>query len=71
MDSAEVINSELKCLNRWLKSNKISINADKTKYMLFSFNKNVNLPFINIGNNKINETCDTKFLGIQYIWTKY
>ena len=31
MDSAELINSELKCLNRWLKSNKISINADKTK----------------------------------------
>ena len=36
IDSAELINSELKCLDRWLKSNKISINADKTKYMLFS-----------------------------------
>ena len=31
MDSSELINSELKCLDRWLKSNKISINADKTK----------------------------------------
>ena len=31
MDSAELINSELKCLDRWLKANKISINADKTK----------------------------------------
>ena len=30
MDSAELINSELKCLDRWLKSNKISINGDKT-----------------------------------------
>ena len=29
MGSAELINSELKCLDRWLKSNKISINADK------------------------------------------
>ena len=29
MDSAELINSELKCLDRWLKSNKISINGDK------------------------------------------
>ena len=37
MDSAELINSKLKCLNRWLKSNKISINADKTRYILFSF----------------------------------
>ena len=30
LDSPELINSELKCLDRWLKSNKISINADKT-----------------------------------------
>ena len=32
MDSAELINSELKCLDRWLNPNKIIINADKTKY---------------------------------------
>ena len=64
MDSAELINSELKCLNRWLKSNKISINPDKTKYMLFSYNKNVNFTDISVGNNTINETSVTKFLGI-------
>ena len=64
MDSAELINSELKCLIRWLKSNKISINADKTKYMLFSYNKNVNFPDISVGNNTINETSVTTFLGI-------
>ena len=39
IDSAELINRELKCLHRWLKSNKISINVDKTKYMLFSYNR--------------------------------
>ena len=44
MDSPEIINNELKCLNRWLKSNKISINTDETKSMLFSYNKNVNFP---------------------------
>ena len=44
-----LINSELKCLDRWLKSNKISINADKTKYMLFSYNKNANFPDISEG----------------------
>ena len=55
MDSAELINSELKCLDRWLKSNKISINADKTKCMLFSYGKDVNFPDISIGNNAINE----------------
>ena len=47
-----------------MKSNKISINADQTKYMLFSDNKNANFPDISVGNNKINETSVTKFLGI-------
>ena len=64
MDSAELINSELKCLNRFLKGNKININADKTKYMLFPYNKNVNFPDIRVVNNKINETSVSKFLGI-------
>ena len=64
LDSAELINSELKCLDRWLKSNKISINADKTKYKLFSYNKNANFPDISVGNSIINKTSVTKFLGI-------
>ena len=46
MDSVELINSELKCLHRWLKSNKISISANKTKYMLFSCGKDVNFFFL-------------------------
>ena len=37
VDTAELINNELKCLNGWLISNKISINADKTRYILFSY----------------------------------
>ena len=48
MDFAELINNELICLDRWLKSNKISINAWKTKYMLFFSNENVEFR-----NNKI------------------
>ena len=63
MDSAELINSELKCLDSWLKSNKISINADKTKSMLFSYGKDINFPDISVGNNTINETSVTKFLA--------
>ena len=31
--------------------------------MLFSYNKNVNFPIAKIGNNKINETSDTKYFG--------
>ena len=64
MDSAELINSELKCLDRWLKSNKICIDADKSKEMLFSYNKNVNFPDASVANKKINETSVTKFSGI-------
>ena len=64
MDFAELINSELKFLNRWLKSNKICINADKTKNMLFSYNKNVNFIDISVGNNTINKTSVTQFLDI-------
>ena len=43
MDSAERINNELKYLNKLLQSNKIRIHACKTKYMLFTYNINVNL----------------------------
>ena len=32
--------------------------------MMFSYNENVNLPYISVGNNKLNETSVTKFLGI-------
>ena len=32
--------------------------------MLFSYKKNVNFPDISVGNNTINETSATKFLGI-------
>ena len=40
------------------------MNADKTNYTLFSYNKNINFPDISVGNNTINETSVTKFLGI-------
>ena len=51
-------------VNGWLKSNKISIDADKSKYILFSYNKIINFSDIRVGNNKINETSIIKFLGI-------
>ena len=37
------INSNLKLLENWLKANKIKINADKTKYILFSYRGKSNL----------------------------
>ena len=35
-----------------------------SKYMLFSYNKNVNFSDIRVGSNKINETFITNFLCI-------
>ena len=46
------------------KINKSIIIADKTMYILFSYNKYVNFPIIKIGKNKMNETSVTKFLDI-------
>ena len=66
MDSAELINSELKCLNRRLKTNKIIINADKIKYMLFSYNRNVNFPIIKIGTIKLMKLLLLSFLCIHF-----
>ena len=59
VDSSELINNELKCLNRLLKSNKISINADTNNknYLL----RNSDIPIIMIDNNKIKETSVSKF----------
>ena len=34
--------------------------------MLFYYDKNINFPDISLGNNKINETSVTKFLGIHH-----
>ena len=64
--SAAIINSELNKVYLWLKANSITINEDKTKYMLFSYNKNISLPEIKIGKNVIPETSVTKFPGVYF-----
>ena len=58
------INNELNKINNWLISNKLCLNDEKTKYMLFSYRKQIQLPDIKIGNYKILQTECTKFLGI-------
>ena len=61
---AKTVNLELRKVHLWLSANNITINKDKTKYILFSYNKKIKLPKIKIGNNIISETTVTKFLGI-------
>ena len=58
------INSELNNVFRWLCANKITINVKKTKFMVFSYNRNVMLSEIKIGNYLISEADFIKFLGV-------
>ena len=62
--ATETINNELGKVYKWLTANKISINRKKTKFMVLSYNKNVMLPTVKIGENIIEETDTFKFLGI-------
>ena len=60
-----LINSELENVNRWLKYNKIAINSDKTKFIIFSYRKNINFsPLIKIGGSTIQSADCIKFLGV-------
>ena len=58
------LNHELNNVNNWLTSNRICINADKTKYMIFSYRKLLHLTNIKIGSATIEETNNIQFLRI-------
>ena len=58
------LNHELNNVNNWLTSNRICINDDKTKYMIFSYRKLLHLTNIKIGSATIEDTNNIKFLGI-------
>lgn len=64
LNITETINDELQRVSNWLKANKLCINIDKTKYMLFSYRKTSNIHGIKFGDDQISETDSTKFLGI-------
>ena len=58
------LNHELNNVNNWLTSNRICVNADKIKYMLFSYRKLLHINNIKIGSKTIEEANNIKFLGI-------
>ena len=47
------LNHELNNVNNLVTSNRICINADKTKYMIFSYRKLLHLTYIKIGSATI------------------
>ena len=63
----KILNSELQNLVTWFKANKVSLNIEKTNFILFQRkaemfpNKNIDLYMDNI---KINQIQYTKFLGV-------
>ena len=59
------INNEIAKVNEWLKANKLSLNVDKTNFMLFSpRNRNIPIIDIKIDGNSIERVYETKFLGV-------
>ena len=61
----DIINNELEKVNNWLVSNKLSLNAKKTKYMVFhKQNKTVMDLNISINNVAISKVTTFNFLGL-------
>ena len=62
---ATTVNTELKLISTWLLSNKLSLNTDKTKYIVFTGNKIITNDIeIVICNTKIAKTSTMKYLGV-------
>jgi hypothetical protein len=64
-DINNILNNELDKISNWLKLNKLSLNCDKTKAMLFHMpNKTVEYPTICINGHEIEFVKNFNFLGI-------
>ena len=64
-ETAEYINNELKFVENWLSSNKLSLNAKKTKVMFFkSINRRLIPPKLELCNSPIEVVNKFCFLGI-------
>ena len=65
----DLVNEELKNMNEWFMSKKLSLNVGKTKYSLFhKYIKMYDLPLkllkINVNNEEIKRKYYAKFLGV-------
>jgi len=60
---ASVMNDELLKVNKWLSANRLSLNVNKTCYMVIA-DKNVVMPDIRIDGNVLDRVNKAKFLGV-------
>ena len=58
------LNNELKFVQSWIHANKLSLNIDKTHYMIFSNSLNVLPGNVKINNIDLTQVESTKFLGL-------
>ena len=67
-DLFSTVKSELECINKWFKANKLSLNINKIKYTLFHKKSTKNeisgIPDLKIGSKNIEKTSSIKFLGV-------
>ena len=55
---------ELKSVHNWLEMNKIKINYDKSKFIVFSYRKKYELNALKFGNSQLYSTENIKFIGV-------
>ena len=65
----EIVNNELVNISMWFQANKLSLNANKTKYVLFHKPRKkkhipLNLPILKINESEIKREHSLKFLGV-------
>ena len=63
-----IINIELNKVSKWIKLNKLSLNINKTKYILFKTTrrKGATSPLLKIDNTNIDRVLELNFLGINF-----
>jgi len=53
-------------IDDWMKINKLSINYNKTKFMIISFKQTLHNVKISIGKHKIEDVSEMEYLGITF-----
>ena len=66
IDLINSTNSEMTSIRRWMTLNRLTLNVDKTHYIIFHRNKDMPpvIPHVNVANVPIKRVFHTKFLGI-------
>ena len=63
-NTESVLNKELQKVTDWLVTNRLSLNVDKSKYLIFSLNNKRDKLNITMNNEKLQEKEYAKYLGV-------